>query len=122
MTLMRMDAAVNHDALTQASAARALASACSQVGLHSEKVELLRLGENAIYALPSEGTAVRVARADTEDIKEKVAKELAISCWLTSQDFPALRPRDDLPQPVQAEGRLVTFWEILRAQCCELRR
>ncbi|MHB6910153.1 phosphotransferase enzyme family protein [Streptomyces sp. CB02959] len=108
-----MDAVVNHEGLTEASGARALASACSQVGLESQSADLLRLGENAIYALPSEGVAVRVARADTEDIKRKVVKELAISRWLTSQGFPAVRPCDELPQPVQAEGRLVTFWEYV---------
>ncbi|MCZ1006245.1 phosphotransferase enzyme family protein [Streptomyces lydicus] len=108
-----MDAVVNGEGLTQASAARALASACSQVGLDSQHVDLLRLGENAIYALPSEGVVVRVARAATEDIKRKVVKELAISRWLASQDFPAVRTRDELPQPVQAEGRLVTFWEYV---------
>ncbi|WP_241745829.1 phosphotransferase family protein [Streptomyces lydicus] len=108
-----MDAVVNHEGLTQASAARALSLACSQVGLDAEHVELLRLGENAIYALPSAGVVVRVARADTEDIKRKVVKELAISRWLVSQDFPAVRPHDELPQPVSADGRLVTFWEYV---------
>ncbi|MFJ5591016.1 hypothetical protein ACIQCG_14795 [Streptomyces noursei] len=108
-----MDAVVNNEGLTEASAARALASACSQVGLGSQAADLLRLGENAIYALPSEGVAVRVARADTEDIKRKVVKELAVSRWLTSQGFPAVRPFDELPQPVQADGRLVTFWEYV---------
>ncbi|MFI9080824.1 phosphotransferase enzyme family protein [Streptomyces sioyaensis] len=108
-----MDGVVNHEGLTQASAARALASACSQVGLDSDHVDLLRLGENAIYALPSEGVVVRVARAATEDIKRKVVKELAISRWLACQDFPAVQPRDELPQPVLADGRLVTFWEYV---------
>ncbi|GGX48127.1 phosphotransferase enzyme family protein [Streptomyces noursei] len=108
-----MDAVVNHEGLTEASAARALASACRQVGLGSQSADLLRLGENAIYALASEGVAVRVARADTEDIKRKVAKELAVSRWLTSQGFPAARLFDELPQPVQVEGRLVTFWEYV---------
>ncbi|MFF4602629.1 phosphotransferase enzyme family protein [Streptomyces sp. NPDC001339] len=108
-----MDGVVNHEGLTQASAARALASACGQVGLPCEHVDLLRLGENAIYAIPSEGVVVRVARADTDDIEQKVAKELAVSRWLASHDFPAVRPHDELPQPVQAEGRLVTFWEYV---------
>ncbi|WP_234430605.1 hypothetical protein [Streptomyces sp. NRRL F-4489] len=80
-----MDAIVNHEGLTETSAARALASACSQTGLRSQSAVLLRLGENAIYALPPEGVVVRVARADTEDIKRKVVKELAVSRSLTSQ-------------------------------------
>ncbi|TKA00195.1 aminoglycoside phosphotransferase family protein [Actinacidiphila oryziradicis] len=83
------------------------------MGVNPGQAELLRLGENAIYALPSEDIVVRVARSDTKDIEEKVAKELAVSRWLASQGFPAVRIRDDIPQPVRAEGRLVTFWEYV---------
>jgi Phosphotransferase enzyme family len=108
-----MDDAVSHEALTRASAARSLAVACGQSGLDPHQAKLLRLGENAIYALPSEGVVVRVARSDTADIKEKVAKELAVSEWLTSHGFPAVRSRGDIPQPVRADGRMITFWEYV---------
>ncbi|MEV7381411.1 phosphotransferase enzyme family protein [Streptomyces lydicus] len=108
-----MNAAANHEGFTRASATRALVAACSVAGLHSDQADLLRLGENAIYALPHEGVVVRVARSDTGDIKEKVAKELAVARWLMSQGFPGVEPRDDLPQPLRAEGRLVTFWEYI---------
>ncbi|MFC9227399.1 phosphotransferase enzyme family protein [Streptomyces decoyicus] len=108
-----MNAAASHQGLTRASATRALVSACSVAGLGSDQADLLRLGENAIYALPREGVVVRVARSDAGDVEEKVAKELAVARWLMSQGFPAVGPRDDLPQPVRAEGRLVTFWEYI---------
>ncbi|UZJ33475.1 phosphotransferase enzyme family protein [Streptomyces endophytica] len=108
-----MSDAESVEGLTRASAYRALTTACSDTGLRADQAELLRLGENAIYKLPSEGVAVRVARADTEDVEEKVTKELAIARWLLSKGFPAVEPRDDLPQPLRAEGRLVTFWEYV---------
>ncbi|MGW9175600.1 phosphotransferase enzyme family protein [Streptomyces decoyicus] len=108
-----MNAAASHQGLTQASATRALLTACSVARLGSDQADLLRLGENAIYALPREGVVVRVARSDAGEIEEKVAKELAVARWLMSQGFPAVGPRDDLPQLVRAEGRLVTFWEYI---------
>ncbi|WP_327700495.1 aminoglycoside phosphotransferase family protein [Streptomyces decoyicus] len=108
-----MNAAASHEGLTRASATRALVAACSVAGLGSDQADLLRLGENAIYALPREGVVVRVARSDTGEIEEKVTKELAVARWLMSAGFPAVGPREDLPQPVRAEGRLVTFWEYI---------
>lgn len=90
-----------------------MVSVCGQVGLDSRQAKLLRLGENAIYALPPEGVVVRIARSDTADNHERVDKELAVSRWLTSQEFPAARLREDLPQPVSADGRLITFWEYV---------
>jgi len=88
-------------------------TACKVAGLNSDQADLLRLGENAIYALPREGLAVRVARSDAKSIEEKVTKELNFARWLRSQGFPGVGPRDDLPQPLRAEGRLVTFWEYI---------
>ncbi|MEU8916694.1 aminoglycoside phosphotransferase family protein [Streptomyces nigrescens] len=108
-----MNAAANHEGLTRASATRALVTACSVAGLRSDEADLLRLGENAIYALPHQNVVVRVARSDAGDIQEKVAKELSVARWLSSQGFPGIAPREDLPQPLQAEGRLVTFWEYI---------
>ncbi|MER6846023.1 phosphotransferase enzyme family protein [Streptomyces platensis] len=108
-----MNASAHHEGLTRASATRALVAACTSAGLSAHQAELLRLGENAIYALPREGVAVRVARSDTGDIEAKVAKELAVARWLRAQDFPGVGPRDDIPQPLRAEGRLVTFWEYI---------
>ncbi|MER6734668.1 phosphotransferase enzyme family protein [Streptomyces puniciscabiei] len=108
-----MDAAAKNDGLTEASAGRAMAAACSQAGLSSGQAELLRLGENAIYALATDQTVVRVARSDTEETLRKVQKELLVARWLMAQNFPAVAPREDIAQPIRIEGRLVTFWEYV---------
>jgi Ser/Thr protein kinase RdoA (MazF antagonist) len=108
-----MDSVVDDEGLNRASADRACTVGCLHAGLRPAGAELLRLGENAIYALPSQAVVVRVARSDTADVQARVAKELAVAQWLVSHGFPALRPRDDLPQPVHAEGRLITFWEYV---------
>ncbi|KJK45233.1 phosphotransferase [Streptomyces sp. NRRL F-4428] len=74
-------------------------------------MHLLRLGENALFASPAQGLVYRVARSDT--VRDKVEKELATARWLLAQGFPGLPPRDDFPQPLPADGRLVTFWEYV---------
>lgn len=108
-----MNASADLEGLTPASATRALVTACKVAGLRSDQAELLRLGENAIYALPREGVIVRVARSDTGDTEKKVVKELTVARWLMAEGFPAVGPRDEFPQPLRAEGRLVTFWEYI---------
>ncbi|MFF3356788.1 phosphotransferase family protein [Streptomyces sp. NPDC002917] len=100
-----------HGGFTAASAARAAAAACRKAGLPFEQARLLRLGENAIYALPAQNAVVRVARS--AEMMDKVATELTVSRWLIDQGFPAAAPLNELPQPVQADGRLVTFWEYV---------
>ncbi|MFD3699340.1 aminoglycoside phosphotransferase family protein [Streptomyces sp. NPDC058646] len=72
---------------------------------------MLRIGENALFASPVQNLVYRVARSD--GLTDKVEKELATARWLVAQGFPGLPPRDEFPQPVSAEGRLVTFWEYV---------
>jgi Ser/Thr protein kinase RdoA (MazF antagonist) len=97
---------------TESTAAAAVKSACGEIGVPPPiDLELLRIGENALFADPSQGLVYRVARSDA--LTAKVAKELATARWLVRQGFPAIPPRDDLPQPVAVEGRLVTFWEYV---------
>ncbi|OLZ63339.1 phosphotransferase [Streptomyces amritsarensis] len=74
-------------------------------------MRLLRLGENALFASPAQGLVYRVARTDAA--RDKVEKELATARWLLAQNFPGLAPRDEIPQPLPAAGRLVTFWQYV---------
>ncbi|WP_019890552.1 phosphotransferase enzyme family protein [Streptomyces purpureus] len=102
----------DHGPFTEAAAAHALRTALDTINApHPGDLELLRLGENALFASPAHGVVYRVARSDA--LTAKVEKELATARWLVSYGFPALPPRDELPQPVSAAGRLVTFWEYV---------
>ncbi|MER5871878.1 aminoglycoside phosphotransferase family protein [Streptomyces sp. NPDC002044] len=97
---------------TDVSAARAVREAVRLAGAPPpHDLELLRLGENALFASRVQGLVYRVARSD--GLTDKVEKELATARWLVAQGFPGLPPRDDFRQPVSAEGRLVTFWEYV---------
>ena len=98
-------------ALTTATAAVALSDVCEQLDLDPTHAELLRLGENAIYALPDRELVVRIARS--EDVRDRVEREVATAQWLADQGFPAVRVAPALPQVVPAAGRLVTFWELI---------
>jgi Ser/Thr protein kinase RdoA (MazF antagonist) len=96
--------------LTTATALVALKDACHQLNLTPTDARLLRIGENAIYALPANNLVARIARS--ENVRDRVEREVATARWLADLDFPAVRPAKDLPQAVPADGRLVTFWEL----------
>jgi hypothetical protein len=93
------------------STRRALGVACAAAGLDAVGARLLRLGENAIYRLGSVPLVARIART-TEYLPDAVT-EVGVARWLESAGFPAVRLAGPAVQPVVADGRVVTFWELL---------
>jgi hypothetical protein len=94
-----------------ASTRRTLEIACAVVGLGAEGAELLRLGENAVYRLRPVPLVARIAR--TVDYLPDVETEVSAARWLESVRFPAVRLAGPAVQPVVADGRVVTFWELV---------
>jgi hypothetical protein len=96
-----------HDAFTEHVALRAVRRACDEVGLRSDLAELIRLGSNAVFRI-NRDTIARVAPSLA--LRNNVRKQVAVARWLESIGYPATRAKD-IAQPVEAEGRIVTFWE-----------
>ena len=90
---------------------RTLEAACAAVGLDATDAELLRLGENAIYRLASTPLVARIAR--TIHYLPAIEAEVAVARWLESVGFPAVRLAGPAEQPVIADGRPVTFWDVV---------
>ena len=93
---------------------QALEIACDAVGLDAQGAELLRIGENAIYRLVSAPLVARIAR--TVRYLPAIEAEVAATRWLESAGFPAVRLAEPAEQPVVADGRPVTFWELVAEQ------
>jgi hypothetical protein len=93
------------------STRRTLEIACSAARLGVQGAELLRLGENAIYRLRPVPLVARIAR--TIDYLPDIETEVAVARWLESVGFPAVRLAGPADQPVVADGRVVTFWELV---------
>jgi Ser/Thr protein kinase RdoA (MazF antagonist) len=89
---------------------KVLVNSCEAFGFNHTKANLIRLGENAIYALPAERLIIRIARA-TADVA-RVRREVAVSRWLRASGVPAAATADDVlaDQPVLIDGHPVTFW------------
>jgi aminoglycoside phosphotransferase (APT) family kinase protein len=87
----------------------ALLVACGTAGLDPRKAELLRLGENALYRLPGNVVA-RVGRVGQ---LAAATKEINVAQWLESVEVPAVQAIPEINQPVNVDGRPVTFWREL---------
>lgn len=91
---------------------RVLAAACAQVGIDAADAEPIRFSENAVFRLPGQGLVARIARP-SPDALVTAAKEVQVSAWLAEQGLPVVRAAAGLQQPVDIDGRAVTFWEEL---------
>jgi aminoglycoside phosphotransferase (APT) family kinase protein len=80
--------------------------ACDRVGLNTSELTCLRSGENTLYRLP-DGVIVRVARPGQ---LHAAAKEVRVARWLAAVGLPAVRVLSGIEQPVEVDGRAVTFW------------
>lgn len=96
---------------TESNAARALAVASCEAGLDASGAQLIRMGENAIYSLPREAVVARIARSAS--LADRVLREVEVADWLAGHDFPAVRSAPDVKQGIEADGRLVTFWQLV---------
>jgi aminoglycoside phosphotransferase (APT) family kinase protein len=92
------------------TAREALAGACEVTGLDERDAHPIRLGENALFHLPTAALVVRIGR--TMDYWDDASKEVAVSRWLQSSGFPAARVHD-LGQPIEVSGHPVTFWQYI---------
>lgn len=99
------------DAFTEEAAFAALTGACQQVGISADAAELIRIGSNAVYRLGD--VIIRVA--PSTDLLANAEKQIAVARWLDSIDYPAMRALD-VPQPIEAAGRVVTFWHSVAAE------
>lgn len=86
-----------------------LLKVCAVAGLSAANAEPIRIGENALWRLPHR----IVARIGRPGQSSAAARELAVARWLRACDVPAVQPLDHLREPLEVEGRPVTFWHEL---------
>ncbi|MBA3905618.1 MAG: aminoglycoside phosphotransferase family protein [Pseudonocardiales bacterium] len=106
MAELAIDAA---GSFTEQAARRAVTAAAQRVGIDSSAAEIIRLGSNAVFRL-SVDTIARVAPS-LED-SATADKQIAVARWLVSLGYPVVRAVD-VDQPVEADSRVVTFWESI---------
>lgn len=84
-------------------------AAAAHARASGDDAHLIRLAHNAIYRLRRTVIA-RIARVDRLAVARK---EIDVARWLASAGLPAVRPIDDIDQPIVVRGHAVTFWHEL---------
>ncbi len=98
-----------HAAFTADIALSALTAACHEVGLSADDADLIRLGSNAVFRLAHDVIG-RITPSAAALPNAKL--QIAVARWLETLDYPATRAIA-VDQPVQAAGRVVTFWRSI---------
>ncbi|WP_433207494.1 phosphotransferase family protein [Nocardia sp. CA-107356] len=84
-------------------------SAGTTVGLDVDWAEPIQVSENAIYRLPG----CVVARASRPGQLQAARREVNVARWLEASGVSAVQVVPDVDQPVDVDGRAVTFWREL---------
>jgi Ser/Thr protein kinase RdoA (MazF antagonist) len=90
---------------------RAMLDVADQIDADTDEARLLRLTNNAVYALPTEGIVIRITRS--QGLQARVDKVIALARWLREVDGPANRLASGVKQPVRSRDLLATVWEYL---------
>uniref|UniRef100_UPI003F497AD2 phosphotransferase n=1 Tax=Amycolatopsis sp. CA-096443 TaxID=3239919 RepID=UPI003F497AD2 len=83
--------------------------ACARACWDSFGARVVHLGENAIFRLDS-GVIVRIARAGQF---AAARREVSVARWMKAEGIPAVQVAEQEGQPVNVDGRAVTFWREL---------
>ncbi|WP_442933685.1 aminoglycoside phosphotransferase family protein [Micromonospora sp. CPCC 206060] len=89
-------------------AARQIAA---QLGVDGEQARLLRLTNNAVFALPDAGIVIRITRSHR--LRDRVAKVTALGRWFAQNDAPTIRLAPRYEQPIEVNGLHATIWTYL---------
>lgn len=89
----------------------AMRQVADRLGVPSDDARLLRLTNNAVYALPAAGLVIRLARS--HGLYERVHKVVRLAGWFADVDAPTIRLASHIQQPVPAADLLATVWHYL---------
>src|SRR4051794_41334591 len=96
---------------SEAAMRRTLANLTHQLRVEDADAELLRLTNNAVFALPSAGLVVRITR--THRLHARVHKVAKLGAWFPTVEAPTIRLADGIKQPVADGPLLATIWKYV---------
>lgn len=91
--------------------AAAMREIATILGVHSEDAQLLRLTNNAVFALPGSGIVIRITR--THRLRDRVAKVVQLARWFAEIDAPTIHLAPNVTQPVEVRNLVASVWEYV---------
>ncbi len=95
---------------TAETMAKTLQRIAHELGITASDAQLLRLTNNAVFALPTEGLVVRITRS--QGLLDRADKVAALGRWFARVDAPTIRLAE-LPQPIKVDGLAATIWQYI---------
>jgi hypothetical protein len=96
---------------TEAAMTTVMHQLADQVGVVANDARLLRLTNNAVYALPTARLVIRITRS--HGLQDRVRKVVRLATYFESVDAPTIRLAPVTDQPLQASGVLATIWQYI---------
>ncbi|MFF8928722.1 phosphotransferase enzyme family protein [Streptomyces longwoodensis] len=100
-----------HSDFDAGAAKSILRRACAVADVDPDGIEILRLGDHAVFRIDGGRIISRVGRG--ADRLAAVRREVAVARWLADREYPAARLVTDAEQPIVIEDHPVTFWGAL---------
>ncbi|MGC5020364.1 aminoglycoside phosphotransferase family protein [Micromonospora sp. DT47] len=79
--------------------------------VRADDARLLRFTNNAVFALPSAGVVIRIARSHR--LHQRVHKVIELGRWFEQIDAPTIRLAPEIVQPVQVGELLASIWQYI---------
>lgn len=96
---------------TEAAMTEAMRRIADQLDVPSHDAQLLRLTNNAVFALPTAAIVVRITRSTT--LHHRVHKVARLATWFAERHAPTTRLATHVDQPVPVDDLLATIWEYV---------
>ncbi|MFD6260535.1 phosphotransferase family protein [Micromonospora chalcea] len=88
--------------------ARAMREIAAGLDVPVEGARLLRLTNNAVFALPESGLVIRIAR--THRLRDRVTKVVQLARWFAALEAPTIRLAPGVTQPVEVGDLVASVW------------
>lgn len=87
---------------------RAMREIAGGLDVPAVDAQLLRLTNNAVFALPASGLVIRIAR--THRLRDRVTKVVQLARWFAELDAPTIRLAPGVKQPVVVGDLVASVW------------
>jgi hypothetical protein len=96
---------------TEAAMFDALRQIGDRLDIPMNDAQLLRLTNNAVFALPAQRIVLRIAR--THRLHDRVRKVALLATWFAAADAPTIRLIEGVDQPLSVGRLMATAWHYV---------
>lgn len=89
----------------------AMRDIAADLSVSAHDAQLLRLTNNAVFALPDAGLVIRIAR--THQLRDRVTKVVRLAHWFAEIDAPTIRLARGVEQPIEVGELVASVWQFV---------